>query len=97
LLQCLASKDKVQNELELSRLALSVEPYAIMTRKDETALLEIIDGTLARLFNTGEIDALYKKWFMTPALSMPMNKLTRDSFMRPNREAGVAMLLGYSI
>jgi glutamate/aspartate transport system substrate-binding protein len=97
LLQGLASKDKVQNELELSRLALSVEPYAIMTRKDETALLEIIDGTLARLFNTGEIDALYKKWFMTPALSMPMNKLTRDSFMRPNREAGVAMLLGYSI
>jgi glutamate/aspartate transport system substrate-binding protein len=26
-----------------------------------------------------------------------MGRLTRDSFARPNKQAGVAMLLGYSI
>jgi glutamate/aspartate transport system substrate-binding protein len=97
LLLGLASRDKVQNEMSLSSLALSVEPYGIMMRKDEEALTEIVDGTLARMYLTGEINAIYKKWFTTPTLNIPMNKLTRDSFTRPNREAGVAMLLGYSI
>ena len=35
--------------------------------------------------------------YSTDALNIKMGRLTRDSFTRPNREAGVAMLLGYSI
>jgi glutamate/aspartate transport system substrate-binding protein len=34
---------------------------------------------------------------MTDALTIKMGRLTRDSFTRPNREAGLAMVLGYSI
>ena len=52
---------------------------------------------MARLFSSGEINALYDKWFTTDALTIKMGRLTRDSFTRPNKEAGVAMLLGYSI
>jgi len=97
LLLGLASNDKALDALNLSNLALSVEPYAVMVRKGDTALLAAVDRSLARLYISGEINALYAKWFATEALTIKMGRLTRDSFMRPNKEPGVAMLLGYSI
>jgi glutamate/aspartate transport system substrate-binding protein len=97
LLMGLAAADKATGSLRLSSLALSVEPYGIMVRKGDAALLSAVDRTLLRLFTSGEINAIYRKWFDTPQLTIPMGRLTRDSFVRPNKEAGVAMLLGYSI
>jgi len=93
----LASNDKALDALGVSALALSVEPYAVMARKGDAALLAAVDRSLARLYASGEINAIYNKWFTTEALTIRMSRLTRDSFTRPNREAGVAMLLGYSI
>jgi glutamate/aspartate transport system substrate-binding protein len=93
----MASNDKALDVLQVSNLALSVEPYGVMVRKDDKALLAIIDHSLAQTFSSGEIDRLYNKWFTTSALTIKMGKLTRDSFTRPNKEPGVAMLLGYSI
>lgn len=97
LLLGLASNDKALDALNLSNLALSVEPYAVMVRKGDTALLAAVDHSLARLYASGEINALYAKWFTTDALTIKMGRFTRDSFVRPNKEPGVAMLLGYSI
>lgn len=97
LLQGLASNDKALDKLSLSRLALSVEPYAVMVRKGDTALLAVVDRSLAQLYSSGEINALYDKWFKTEALTIKMGRLTRDSFVRPNKQAGIAMVLGYSI
>lgn len=97
LLLGLASNDKALDALGVSELALSVEPYAVMVRKGDAALLAAIDRSLARLYASGEINALYAKWFMTDTLTIKMGRLTRDSFQRPNKQAGVAMLLGYSI
>jgi glutamate/aspartate transport system substrate-binding protein len=97
LLLGLAASDKALDALNLSSLALSVEPYAVMVRKGDTALLAAVDRSLARLYASGEINALYDKWFKTDALTIKMGRLTRDSFTRPNKQAGVAMLLGYSI
>lgn len=97
LLLGLASNDRALDALGVSDLALSVEPYAVMVRKGDTALLAAIDRSLARLYASGEINALYSKWFMTDTLTIKMGRLTRDSFTRPNKQAGVAMLLGYSI
>jgi glutamate/aspartate transport system substrate-binding protein len=68
-----------------------------MMRKGDTALQAAVDRSLARLYASGEINTVYAKWFATDALTIKMGRLTRDSFTRPNREAGVAMLLGYSI
>lgn len=93
----LASNDKALDTLGLSALALSVEPYAVMMRKGDTALQAAVDRSLARLYSSGEINTIYGKWFATDTLTIKMGRLTRDSFTRPNREAGVAMLLGYSI
>lgn len=97
LLLGLAAGDKALDSLNVSSLALSVEPYAVMVRKGDTALLAAVDRSLARLYTSGEINALYDKWFKTDALTIKMGRLTRDSFTRPNKQAGVAMLLGYSI
>jgi glutamate/aspartate transport system substrate-binding protein len=97
LLLGMAASDKALDSLNLSTLALSVEPYAVMVRKGDTALLAAVDRSLARLYASGEINALYDKWFKTEALTIKMGRLTRDSFTRPNKQAGVAMLLGYSI
>jgi glutamate/aspartate transport system substrate-binding protein len=93
----LASNDNALDTLAVSGLALSVEPYAIMMRKGDTPLQQLVDRSLARLYASGEINAIYSKWFATDRLTIKMGRLTRDSFTRPNREAGVAMLLGYSI
>jgi glutamate/aspartate transport system substrate-binding protein len=93
----LAANDKALDTLGVSALALSVEPYAVMMRKGDTTLQAAVDRSLARLYSSGEINAIYGKWFATDALTIKMGRLTRDSFTRPNREAGVAMLLGYSI
>ncbi|WAC73442.1 amino acid ABC transporter substrate-binding protein [Roseateles sp. SL47] len=97
LLQGLASKEKALDALGLASMAFSVEPYGIMMRKGDTRLGEIVDRSLSRIYASGEIQNVYKKWFETPTLTIPMSRLTRDSFVRPNKEAGVAMLLGYSI
>jgi len=93
----LASNDNALDALAVSGLALSVEPYAIMMRKGDAPLQLLVDRSLARLYASGEINAIYSKWFATDRLTIKMSRLTRDSFTRPNREAGVAMLLGYSI
>jgi glutamate/aspartate transport system substrate-binding protein len=59
---------------------IQVEPYSIMMRKDDVAFKKLIDDTLAGLFKSGEFEALYKKWFLSPIppkginLNAPMSK-----------------------
>ena len=97
LLVGLASYDKAMDRLDLSSAQLSVEPYAIMLRKGDTALGAAVDRALSRLYAGGDIDALYRKWSTNERINIQMSRLTRDSFARPNKESGVAMLRGYSI
>ncbi|EGJ09600.1 amino acid ABC transporter substrate-binding protein [Rubrivivax benzoatilyticus] len=97
LLQGLASADGAADKFQLSTLALSVEPYGVMARKDDKALLAAVDRTLGRLYASGEADTLYRKWFVGDKLAIRMSRMTRDSILRPNKEAGVAMVLGYQL
>lgn len=97
LLQGLASADGAADKFQLSTLALSVEPYGVMARKDDKALLAAVDRTLGRLYASGEADTLYRKWFLGDKLAIKMSRMTRDSILRPNKEAGVAMVLGYQL
>lgn len=97
LLVGMMSHDNAQAQMDLSSVALSVEPYAIMMRKGDASLGAVVDRTLARLYAAGEIETLYRKWFATDRINIQMGRLTRDSFTRPNKEPGVAMILGYSL
>ena len=45
---------------------LSVEPIAIMIRKDDTAFKKIGDDTVKEMMKSGEIAKLWDKWFMQP-------------------------------
>nr|WP_315206044.1 amino acid ABC transporter substrate-binding protein [uncultured Albidiferax sp.] len=45
---------------------LSVEPIAIMLRKDDPAFKKLADDTVAAMVKSGEMAKLYDKWFMQP-------------------------------
>nr|WP_315245587.1 amino acid ABC transporter substrate-binding protein [uncultured Albidiferax sp.] len=45
---------------------LSVEPIAIMMRKDDPAFKKLADDTVAAMVKSGEMAKLYDKWFMQP-------------------------------
>jgi glutamate/aspartate transport system substrate-binding protein len=45
---------------------LSVEPIAIMMRKDDTGLKKLADETIASLQKSGELAKIYDKWFVQP-------------------------------
>ncbi len=46
--------------------AISVEPIAIMVRKDDAAFKKLADETIAALAKSGELAKLYDKWFVQP-------------------------------
>lgn len=76
---------------------LSIEPYAIMVRKDDNELRSAIDKTLVELYASGEINRIYDKWFNTSSLQVPMSRLTREAFTRPAKDSGFAKVLGYTL
>ena len=45
---------------------LSVEPIAIMIRKDDPAFKKLADDTVKAMMKSGEIAKLWDKWFMQP-------------------------------
>jgi len=73
-----------------------VEPIGLLVRKDDQQLLAHVDKALAALFASGEINAIYDRWFNSAALKVPMSAMTRDSLMHPSHEAGVVRVLGQS-
>jgi glutamate/aspartate transport system substrate-binding protein len=72
-------------ELAVVGEAIQVEPYAIMLRKDDPAFKKVVDDTLVSLIQSGEFEALYKKWFQSPIppkginLNAPMSKELQDN------------------
>ncbi|MDQ7990726.1 MAG: amino acid ABC transporter substrate-binding protein [Candidatus Dactylopiibacterium sp.] len=76
---------------------LSIEPYAIMVRKNDSELLRVVDQTLADTYASGEINRIYERWFNTPAMQVPMSRLTREAFARPAKDSGFARVLGYTL
>ena len=69
---------------------LSVEPIAIMVRKDDAALKKIGDDTIDQLVKTGEMAKLYDKWFMQPIapkntrVGLPASDSVKAAWATPN-------------
>ena len=72
-----------------------VEPYGIMLRKDDPQFKAVVDKTLTGLMKSGEINAIYDKWFTKPIppkginMNLPMSKELKDAIANPN-DKGVA-------
>jgi len=45
---------------------LSVEPIAVMFRKDDPAFKKAVDDAIRGMMKSGELDKLYAKWFQSP-------------------------------
>src|SRR6478672_1876668 len=63
LLYSLAAQSRTPGDYEISPVALSVEPYGIMLRKDDPAFQKIVDASTANTYKSGAINAIYDKWF----------------------------------
>ncbi len=97
LLSGLLAGQQDANRFMLTESYLSIEPYAIMVRKGDKRLLSIVDGALRQLFESGEINRIYARWFDSTSIKIPMSALLRDAIIRPGKEAGFARELGYSL
>ncbi|MEO6567106.1 MAG: amino acid ABC transporter substrate-binding protein [Casimicrobiaceae bacterium] len=80
----LISKSKKPDDFAVVGKYLSVEPYAIMLRRDEPAFERLVNRALIDLFQSGEIKRLYAKWFNTKDLIVPLNQYLREAFATPN-------------
>ena len=69
---------------------ISVEPIAIMLRKDDPAFKKLADDTLKDLMKSGEIGKIYDKWFMQPIppkntrVGLPASEATKAAWANPN-------------
>ncbi|MGQ3672201.1 amino acid ABC transporter substrate-binding protein [Xanthobacter sp. TB0136] len=68
---------------------LAVEPIAIMLPKDP-AFKKVVDDSLKSLFETGELEKIYDKWFLKPippagvVINLPLSQSTKDAWANPN-------------
>lgn len=68
---------------------VTTEPLAIMLSKDDSEFKKLVDEEMRRLVLSGEINAIYEKWFLRPipptgrALNLPMSYLLRDFWKYP--------------
>jgi ABC-type amino acid transport substrate-binding protein len=73
---------------------ISVEPLAIMLRRDDPEFKKYVDTVLSRAMIDGEVRALYNKWFLAPIppkgvnLGIPLSPLMRDQLSFPTDKVG---------
>ena len=69
---------------------LSVEPIAIMIRKDDPAFKKLADDTVRDLIKSGDMAKLYDKWFMQPIppknvrVGLAASDATKGAWATPN-------------
>jgi glutamate/aspartate transport system substrate-binding protein len=89
LLYSLVATSKSPKDYAISQDALSVEPYGIMLRKDDTAFKKVVDNAMTQIYKSGQINAIYQKWFEKPIppknvnLSLPMSEQLKKVIANP--------------
>jgi glutamate/aspartate transport system substrate-binding protein len=69
---------------------LSVEPIAIMIRKDDPAFKKAVDDSIGAMMKSGELAKIYDKWFMSPTppknvnYNLPMGSMLKAAIAKPN-------------
>ncbi|MBK4734696.1 transporter substrate-binding domain-containing protein [Noviherbaspirillum pedocola] len=89
LLASLAASSKEPNEYEITKEALSVEPYGIMLRREDPQFKKVVDSAIEGVFKSGEINKIYAKWFQSPIppkgvnLNVPMSDQLKAVIAHP--------------
>ncbi len=69
---------------------LSDDPYGIMMRRDDTEFKKLVDGVVAGLYKSGEINKIYAKWFQSKIppkgvnLGFSMSDALKEAIKNPN-------------
>jgi len=85
----LISKSKNPADFKIVGEPLSVEPIAIMYRKDDPAFKKAVDDSVKAMAKSGEAAKLYDKWFMQPIppantkVNLPASEATKAAWANP--------------
>jgi len=89
LLYSLAAQSRNPGDYEISSVALSVEPYGIMLRKDDVAFKKVVNAAMTDIYKSGQINPIYEKWFLKPIppkginLNVPMSDQFKKVIANP--------------
>ncbi|MBP6406695.1 MAG: amino acid ABC transporter substrate-binding protein [Proteobacteria bacterium] len=81
---------KNPNDFKIVGEILSVEPIAIMMRKDDAALKKISDDTIKDMIKSGDMAKVWDKWFVQPIppkntrVGLPVSESTKAAWANPN-------------
>ncbi|MBA4192995.1 MAG: amino acid ABC transporter substrate-binding protein [Comamonadaceae bacterium] len=84
------AKSKAPGDFRIVGEVLSVEPIAIMIRKDDPAFKKAVDDSIKAMMKSGEIAKLYDKWFVQPIppsntrVGLPATEATKAVWATPN-------------
>ncbi len=84
------AKAKVPADFKIVGEVLSVEPIAIMIRKDDPTFKKAVDDSIKAMMKSGEVAKLYDKWFVQaipPAntkVGLPATEATKFAWANPN-------------
>ncbi|MFN3612364.1 amino acid ABC transporter substrate-binding protein [Tepidimonas sp.] len=90
LLAGLIARSKNPADFKIVGEVLSVEPIAIMFRKDDPAFKKAVDDSIIAMMKSGELAKIYDKWFMQPTppsnvrMNMPMSEALKAAIASPN-------------
>jgi glutamate/aspartate transport system substrate-binding protein len=67
LLAGLAANSKAPDSFNLVSIeGMASDPYSLMLRRDDPQFKRLVDAALVAVFKSGEINAIYDKWFLKP-------------------------------
>jgi glutamate/aspartate transport system substrate-binding protein len=84
------AKAKQPGDFKIVGEVISVEPIAIMIRKDDPAFKKTVDESIGAMMKSGEIGKLYDKWFMqaipptNTKVGLPVSDATKMAWANPN-------------
>ena len=84
------SKAKNPADFKIVGEVLSVEPIAIMIRKDDPAFKKAVDDSIKAMMKSGDIAKLYDKWFVqhippsNTRVGLPASEATKAAWANPN-------------
>jgi len=81
---------KTPSDFRIVGEVLSVEPIAIMLRRDDAAFKRSVDDTIRAMVKSGDFEKLYNKWFMSPipprntSVNLPMGATLKAAIANLN-------------
>jgi len=88
LLSGLVANSKNPKQFAISSESLGLEPYSLMLRKDDPEFKKVVDDAMTKLYKSGEIHKLYRKWFQSkiPPKGVNLNIPESDALKRVFKE-----------